>query len=98
MGSFVCLRVCVIQIDLLGQRVSTLAGVGSQGTDKEGGAMGPEQPISSPWDVTLGSAGKSHGAAASDHEGQLRSMSFSSAIKNQLCSALFSFCMLPFNQ
>ncbi|XP_034563212.1 NHL repeat-containing protein 2 [Notolabrus celidotus] len=45
------------KIDLLEQRVSTLAGVGSQGTDKEGGAMGPEQPISSPWDVTLGSAG-----------------------------------------
>ncbi|CAJ1081025.1 NHL repeat-containing protein 2 [Xyrichtys novacula] len=45
------------KIDLLEQRVSTLAGVGCQGTDKEGGAMGPEQPISSPWDVTLGSAG-----------------------------------------
>ncbi|KAM6964281.1 NHL repeat-containing protein 2 [Tautogolabrus adspersus] len=45
------------KIDLSERRVSTLAGVGAQGTDKEGGAMGPEQPISSPWDVTLGSAG-----------------------------------------
>ncbi|XP_028989568.1 NHL repeat-containing protein 2 [Betta splendens] len=45
------------KVDLLEGRVSTLAGVGAQGTDKEGGAMGPEQPISSPWDVTLGTAG-----------------------------------------
>ncbi|MEQ2196646.1 NHL repeat-containing protein 2, partial [Xenoophorus captivus] len=44
-------------VDLVQGRVSTLAGVGSQGTDKEGGAMGPQQPISSPWDVTLGTAG-----------------------------------------
>ncbi|XP_044033621.1 NHL repeat-containing protein 2 [Siniperca chuatsi] len=45
------------KIDLLEGRVSTLAGVGAQGTDNEGGAMGPQQPISSPWDVTLGTAG-----------------------------------------
>lgn len=45
------------KIDLSDKRVSTLAGVGVQGTDKEGGAMGPEQPISSPWDVALGTAG-----------------------------------------
>ncbi|XP_062298998.1 NHL repeat-containing protein 2 [Scomber scombrus] len=45
------------KIDLLEGRVSTLAGVGVQGTDKEGGAMGPQQPISSPWDLTFGSAG-----------------------------------------
>ncbi|XP_005804451.1 NHL repeat-containing protein 2 [Xiphophorus maculatus] len=45
------------KVDLVQGRVSTLAGVGTQGTDKEGGAMGPQQPISSPWDVTLGSAG-----------------------------------------
>uniref|UniRef100_A0A3B5LKD8 NHL repeat-containing protein 2 n=1 Tax=Xiphophorus couchianus TaxID=32473 RepID=A0A3B5LKD8_9TELE len=44
------------KVDLVQGRVSTLAGVGTQGTDKEGGAMGPQQPISSPWDVTLGSA------------------------------------------
>nr|XP_040032480.1 NHL repeat-containing protein 2 isoform X2 [Gasterosteus aculeatus aculeatus] len=49
------------KIDLLERRVSTLAGVGAQGTDKEGGAMGPQQPISSPWDVTLGSAGGGEG-------------------------------------
>ncbi|KAM8837606.1 NHL repeat-containing protein 2 isoform 2-T2 [Spinachia spinachia] len=49
------------KIDLLEGRVSTLAGVGAQGTDKEGGAMGPQQPISSPWDVTLGSAGGGEG-------------------------------------
>ncbi|XP_029383505.1 NHL repeat-containing protein 2 [Echeneis naucrates] len=45
------------KIDLLEGKVSTLAGVGVQGTDKEGGAIGPQQPISSPWDVTLGTAG-----------------------------------------
>ncbi|KAF7666538.1 hypothetical protein LDENG_00102920 [Lucifuga dentata] len=45
------------KVDLLEGRVSTLAGVGVQGTDKEGGAMGPQQPISSPWDVCLGTAG-----------------------------------------
>ncbi|XP_041818492.1 NHL repeat-containing protein 2 [Chelmon rostratus] len=45
------------KIDLLEGRVSTLAGVGTQGTDKDGGATGPQQPISSPWDVTLGTAG-----------------------------------------
>ncbi|XP_054454668.1 NHL repeat-containing protein 2 [Anoplopoma fimbria] len=49
------------KIDLFEGRVSTLAGVGAQGTDKEGGAMGPQQPISSPWDVTLGSAGGAEG-------------------------------------
>ncbi|XP_056285407.1 NHL repeat-containing protein 2 [Pseudoliparis swirei] len=49
------------KIDLSEGRVSTLAGVGAQGTDKEGGAMGPQQPISSPWDVTLGTAGGAEG-------------------------------------
>ncbi|XP_077358390.1 NHL repeat-containing protein 2 isoform X2 [Festucalex cinctus] len=45
------------KIDLSEGRVSTLAGLGVQGTDKAGGAMGNQQPISSPWDVALGSAG-----------------------------------------
>ncbi|KAM9774353.1 NHL repeat-containing protein 2 isoform X1 [Syngnathus typhle] len=45
------------KIDLSEGRVSTLAGLGVQGTDKDGGAMGDEQPISSPWDVALGTAG-----------------------------------------
>ncbi|KAM9716018.1 NHL repeat-containing protein 2 [Menidia menidia] len=45
------------KINLSEGRVSTLAGVGAQGTDKEGGATGPQQPISSPWDVALGTAG-----------------------------------------
>lgn len=61
-GSIFCpsvLSVFHIKIDLLQKKVSTLAGVGVQGTDKEGGGMGPEQPISSPWDVTLGTSGKS---------------------------------------
>ncbi|KAM3834354.1 NHL repeat-containing protein 2 isoform 1-T1 [Vipera latastei] len=43
------------KIDLRLELVSTVAGVGIQGTDKEGGAKGDEQPISSPWDITLGS-------------------------------------------
>lgn len=45
------------KIDLFHKTVSTLAGVGIQGADKEGGAIGPEQPISSPWDLALGTAG-----------------------------------------
>ncbi|XP_042623772.1 NHL repeat-containing protein 2-like [Cyprinus carpio] len=47
----------VRKINLSEGKVSTLAGTGIQGTDKEGGAPGPQQPISSPWDVTLGNAG-----------------------------------------
>uniref|UniRef100_A0A6Q2Z540 NHL repeat containing 2 n=1 Tax=Esox lucius TaxID=8010 RepID=A0A6Q2Z540_ESOLU len=45
------------KIDLLEEQVSTLAGVGFQGIDKDGGAMGPQQPISSPWDLALGTSG-----------------------------------------
>lgn len=37
--------------------VTTVAGIGVQGVDKEGGAKGEEQPISSPWDVVFGSSG-----------------------------------------
>uniref|UniRef100_A0A9J7ZJX1 NHL repeat-containing protein 2 n=1 Tax=Cyprinus carpio carpio TaxID=630221 RepID=A0A9J7ZJX1_CYPCA len=47
----------VRKINLSEGKVSTLAGIGVQGTDKEGGAPGPQQPISSPWDVALGNAG-----------------------------------------
>ncbi|KAJ8386564.1 hypothetical protein AAFF_G00168900 [Aldrovandia affinis] len=49
------------KIDLSEEQVSTLAGMGVQGTDKEGGAMGPQQPISSPWDLALGTAGGEEG-------------------------------------
>lgn len=45
------------QIDLQSEMVSTVAGTGKQGTDKEGGARGDEQPISSPWDVVFGTSG-----------------------------------------
>ncbi|XP_068114903.1 NHL repeat-containing protein 2 [Hyperolius riggenbachi] len=41
------------RIDLDTLTVSTLAGTGSQGVDKEGGAQGNQQPISSPWDVAV---------------------------------------------
>ncbi|XP_053778056.1 NHL repeat-containing protein 2 isoform X2 [Desmodus rotundus] len=44
------------KIDLEAEMVSTVAGIGIQGTDKEGGAKGEEQPISSPWDVVWGSS------------------------------------------
>ncbi|XP_062352290.1 NHL repeat-containing protein 2 isoform X2 [Cinclus cinclus] len=44
------------KIDLELQVVTTVAGIGVQGVDKEGGAKGEEQPISSPWDVVLGSS------------------------------------------
>ena len=42
------------QIDLQTHVVSTLAGTGCQGNDKEGGEKGTAQEISSPWDVELG--------------------------------------------
>nr|XP_033797245.1 NHL repeat-containing protein 2 isoform X2 [Geotrypetes seraphini] len=45
------------KIDLKAEEVSTVAGIGMQGIDKEGGAMGDQQPISSPWDVVFGSSG-----------------------------------------
>ncbi|XP_012873182.1 PREDICTED: NHL repeat-containing protein 2 [Dipodomys ordii] len=45
------------KIDLNAEKVSTVAGVGIQGTDKEGGAEGEQQPISSPWDVVVGTLG-----------------------------------------
>ncbi|XP_062435909.1 NHL repeat-containing protein 2 isoform X2 [Rhea pennata] len=44
------------KIDLELEMVSTVAGVGIQGDDKEGGAKGEEQPISSPWDVAFGNS------------------------------------------
>lgn len=34
--------------------VTTVAGTGCQGKDKEGGALGVAQEISSPWDLELG--------------------------------------------
>ncbi|XP_029466312.1 NHL repeat-containing protein 2 [Rhinatrema bivittatum] len=47
------------KIDLKAEEVSTVAGTRVQGTDQEGGARGDRQPISSPWDVVLGSSGAS---------------------------------------
>ncbi|KAJ7325217.1 hypothetical protein JRQ81_018237 [Phrynocephalus forsythii] len=44
------------KIDLQLKMVSTVAGIGIQGTDKEGGAQGDQQPISSPWDVVFGTS------------------------------------------
>ncbi len=34
--------------------MSTIAGTGKQGADKEGGKKGEAQDISSPWDITVG--------------------------------------------
>ncbi|PNJ65549.1 NHLRC2 isoform 2 [Pongo abelii] len=45
------------KIDLEAEKVSTVAGIGIQGTDKEGGAKGEQQPISSPWDIVFGTSG-----------------------------------------
>ncbi|XP_069467966.1 NHL repeat-containing protein 2 [Ambystoma mexicanum] len=42
------------KIDLEAEVVSTVAGIGKQGSDNEGGAQGDQQPISSPWDLTIG--------------------------------------------
>ncbi|XP_052654448.1 NHL repeat-containing protein 2 isoform X5 [Harpia harpyja] len=44
------------KIDLELEMVTTVAGIGIQGVDKEGGAKGEEQPISSPWDVVFGNS------------------------------------------
>ncbi|XP_043224746.1 NHL repeat-containing protein 2-like [Amphibalanus amphitrite] len=41
----------VRKVDLQADRVETVAGTGSQGEDREGGAAGPSQPLSSPWDL-----------------------------------------------
>ena len=43
-----------LQIDLIEGKVSTIAGTGIQGNDKEGGKMNTAQEISSPWDITVG--------------------------------------------
>ena len=45
--------VLVLQIDLTTYVVSTIVGTGSQGNDKEGGRIGVDQPICSPWDLAL---------------------------------------------
>ncbi|KAK7110465.1 hypothetical protein V1264_014334 [Littorina saxatilis] len=42
------------QVDLSSGQVTTLAGTGAQGEDKQGGNPGPQQPLSSPWDVATG--------------------------------------------
>ncbi|XP_070541090.1 NHL repeat-containing protein 2-like [Ptychodera flava] len=44
------------KIDLNNREVTTLVGTGVIGNDKEGGAIGKLQPISSPWDLVLGSS------------------------------------------
>ncbi|KAK2530639.1 Nhlrc2 [Columba guinea] len=44
------------KIDLELEVVTTVAGIGIQGVDKEGGAKGEEQAISSPWDVVFGNS------------------------------------------
>ena len=42
------------QVDLVSGHVTTVAGTGVQGSDKEGGNKGVQQEISSPWDLALG--------------------------------------------
>lgn len=44
---------CPTQIDLVTGYVTTIVGTGVQGTDKEGGAIGCQQEISSPWDLAV---------------------------------------------
>lgn len=40
-------------MDFSTKNVRTVAGTGIQGTDKEGGKSGVEQPLASPWDLCL---------------------------------------------
>ncbi|CAN2389265.1 NHL repeat-containing protein 2 [Pristimantis euphronides] len=56
------------KVDLDTLTVSTVAGTGSQGVDKEGGAPGELQPISSPWDVAFGASGLLWIAMAGTHQ------------------------------
>lgn len=42
------------KINLKMERVTSIAGNGTQGSDKEGGKIGTLQSISSPWDLTVG--------------------------------------------
>ena len=52
---------CCGQVDLSQCTVTTLVGTGKQGSDKEGGHLGTQQEISSPWDIALGSSpGSAH--------------------------------------
>ncbi|GAB0091012.1 NHL repeat-containing protein 2 [Sergentomyia squamirostris] len=41
------------RIDLKAKTVETIAGIGKQGNDRIGGKPGPEQEISSPWDLAV---------------------------------------------
>ncbi|XP_075071737.1 NHL repeat-containing protein 2 [Mixophyes fleayi] len=56
------------KIDLDTLKVSSVAGTGHQGFDKEGGAPGDQQPISSPWDVIYGDSGVLWVAMAGTHQ------------------------------
>ncbi|XP_048746325.2 NHL repeat-containing protein 2-like isoform X2 [Ostrea edulis] len=42
------------KIDVEKQEVTTIAGLGKPGTDKEGGQPGTQQELSSPWDIVIG--------------------------------------------
>ena len=55
----------VVRIDLSTGDVSTLAGTGCQGNDKEGGGVGIAQALSSPWDLEMG---KSPGSTEDEHD------------------------------
>ncbi|CAN7976633.1 unnamed protein product, partial [Ixodes persulcatus] len=43
----------VREVDLERVQVRTVAGTGQRGSDLEGGRQGPQQPLSSPWDLCL---------------------------------------------
>ena len=44
----------LLQVDLTLGQVTTLAGTGAQGEDKQGGNQGTQQALSTPWDVATG--------------------------------------------
>ncbi|KAK7485866.1 hypothetical protein BaRGS_00022861 [Batillaria attramentaria] len=44
------------KVDLSTGFVTTLAGTGQQGDDKQGGELGIQQPLSTPWDVVVGTS------------------------------------------
>jgi sugar lactone lactonase YvrE len=46
-------------IDLSTGKVTTVCGTGQQGTDKEGGRPGLQQPLATPWDLCVGASPQS---------------------------------------
>ncbi|GBG78262.1 hypothetical protein CBR_g26293 [Chara braunii] len=57
------------EVDFVNEKVTTLAGNGTQGSDYKGGGRGPSQVLNSPWDVVVDEPnGKVYVAMAGQHQ------------------------------